>query len=85
MLSSDKPWYTVLEPCLALLESYDSSTALQAVTGRSGVLVTVLGRYRALTYMTQSLLLRETFVKCEKFMSSASATACQCSRSLSRQ
>mgnify|MGYP001800622082 CR=1 FL=1 len=44
----------VLEHCLAPLESYDSSTAVSAVTGRSGVLVTVLGHCHCL--MTQSLL-----------------------------
>ena len=52
MLSSDKHWYAVLEHCLALLESYDSSTAVivSAVTGRKGVLVTVLGHCNALPY-----------------------------------
>ena len=50
MLSSDKHWHAVLEHCLALLESYDSSTAVSAVTGRSGVRVTVLGHCQALPY-----------------------------------
>ena len=50
VLSSDKHWHAVLEHCLALLESYDSSTAVSAVTGRSGVWVTVLGHCQALPY-----------------------------------
>ena len=50
MLSSDKHWHAVLEHFLALLESYDSSTAVSAVTGRSGVRVTVLGDCQALPY-----------------------------------
>ena len=35
VLSSDKHWQAVLEHCLALLGSYDTSTAVSAVTGRS--------------------------------------------------
>ena len=35
VLSSDKHWHAVLEHCLALLESYDSRTAVSAVTGCS--------------------------------------------------
>ena len=50
VLSSDKHWHAVLEHCLALLESYDSSTAVSAVTGRSGVQVFVLGHCQALLY-----------------------------------
>ena len=50
VLSSDKHWHAVLKHCLALLESYDSCTAVSAVTGRSGVLVTVLGHCQALPY-----------------------------------
>ena len=50
VLSSDKHWHAVLEHCLALLESYDSSTAVSAGTGRSGVRVTVLGHCQALPY-----------------------------------
>ena len=50
VLSSDKHWHAVLEHCLELLESYDSSTAVSAVTGRSGVWVTVLGHCQALPY-----------------------------------
>ena len=50
VLSSDKHWHAVLKHCLALLESYDSITAFSAVTGRSGVLVTVLGHCQALPY-----------------------------------
>ena len=37
VLSSDKHWHTGLEHCSALLESYDSSAAVSAVTGRGGV------------------------------------------------
>ena len=48
--SSDKHWHAVLEHCLALLESYDWSTAVSAVPGRSGVRVTVLGHSQALPY-----------------------------------
>ena len=36
--------------CSSLLTPYDSSTAVSAVTGRSGVLVTVLGHCQALPY-----------------------------------
>ena len=43
MLSSDMH-------CSALLESYDSSPAVSAVIGQSGVLVTVLGHWQALPY-----------------------------------
>ena len=50
VLSSDKNWHAVLEHCLALLESYDSSTAISAATGGSGVWVTVLGHCQALPY-----------------------------------
>ena len=50
VLSSDKHWHAVLEHCLALRESYDSSTAVSAVTGRSGVWVTVPGHCQALPY-----------------------------------
>ena len=50
VLSSDKRWYAVIEHCLSLLESYDSSTAVSAVTGRSGVQVFVLGHCQALLY-----------------------------------
>ena len=45
VLSSDKHRHAVLKHCLALLESYDSSTA---VTARSGVLAAVLGHCQAL-------------------------------------
>ena len=38
VLRSGKHWHAVLEQCLALLKSYDSSTAVSAVTGHSGVL-----------------------------------------------
>ena len=51
VLSSDKYWHAVLEHCLALLQSYDTSTAASAVTGHSGVLVTVLGYCQALPYL----------------------------------
>ena len=34
VLNSDKHRHAVLEHCLALLKSYDSSTAVSAVTGR---------------------------------------------------
>ena len=50
VLSSDKHWHAVLEHCLALLKSYDSSTAASAVTGQIGVRVTVLGHCLALPY-----------------------------------
>ena len=50
MLSSDNHWHAVLEHCLALLDSYDSSTAVGDVTGRSGVLVISLGHCQALPY-----------------------------------
>ena len=50
VLSSDKHWHTVLEHCLALLVSYDSSNAVSAVTGRSCVPVTVRGHWQALPY-----------------------------------
>ena len=40
----------MIEHCIALLESYDSSTAVSAVTGRSGVQVFVLGQNQALLY-----------------------------------
>ena len=48
VLSSDKHWHAVLEHCLALLESYDSSTAVSAVTDCSGVQVTISGQCQAL-------------------------------------
>ena len=53
----------VLEHCLALLKTCDSSTAVSAVTCRSGVLVTVLGPCQALPYdpVTASV---EDFTKC---------------------
>ena len=50
MLSSDKHWHTVLEHCLALIESYDSSTAVSDVNRRNGVRVTVLGHCQAMHY-----------------------------------
>ena len=50
VLGSDNHWHAVLEHCLALLESYDSNTAVSAVTGRSGVRVAVLGHCQALPY-----------------------------------
>ena len=50
VLSSDKHWHAVLEHCFALLESYDSSPAVSAVSGRNGVLVTVLGHCNAMPY-----------------------------------
>ena len=48
--SSDKHWHAALEHCLSLLESYNSSTADSAVTGRGGVRVTVLAHCQALPY-----------------------------------
>ena len=50
VLSSDKHWHAVLVLCLVLLDSFDSSTAVSAVTGRSGLQVTVLGHCQALPY-----------------------------------
>ena len=50
VLSSDKHWDAVLEHCLALLEFCDSSTAISAVTGCSGLLVIVLDHCQALPY-----------------------------------
>ena len=50
VLSSDKHWHAVLELCLALLKSYDSGTAVSAVTGHSGVRVTVLSHCQTLPY-----------------------------------
>ena len=50
VLSSDKHWLAVLEHCLALFKSYDSSTAVSAVIGSSGVQVTVLGHGQALPF-----------------------------------
>ena len=78
VLSSDKHWHAELEHCLALHESHDSSTAVSAVTSRSGVRVTVKH-----CLMTQSLLPWKTYTECGKLRSSAPSTACQCSNSLS--
>ena len=50
VLGSDNHWHVVLEHCLALLESYDSSTAVTAVTGCSGVRVAVMCHCQALPY-----------------------------------
>ena len=50
VLSSDKHWHAVLDHCSALLDSYDSSTAVSALTGRSSVLVIILGHCQAPPY-----------------------------------
>ena len=50
VLSGDKHWHAELGHCLALLESYDLSTDVSAVTGHSGVRVTVLANCQALLY-----------------------------------
>ena len=50
MLSRDNHRHAVFEHCLALLDSYDSSTAISAVTGRSSVRITILGHCQALPY-----------------------------------
>ena len=49
--------------CLALLKSYDSSTAVSAVTGRSGVLVTVLGHCQAVPNDRVTAYKKYTFTK----------------------
>ena len=77
VLSSDKHWHAVLEHCLALLKSYDSSTAVSAVTGRSGIRVTVLGHCKALPYDPVTASVKD-YTKCGKLRSSAPSTACQC-------
>ena len=61
VLSSDKHWHTVPEHRLALLESYDSSTAVSAVIGRSGVRVTVLGHCQALPYDPVTASVKELY------------------------
>ena len=81
VLSSDEHWHPVLEHCFALLESYDSSAAASAATGRSGVGATVLAHCQTLP-MTESLLMCKSFTKFGKIWSSAPSTACQCSHPL---
>ena len=76
-LSSDKYFHSVLKHCLALLESYDSSTA---VTARSGVLVAVLGHCQALRCDPVTASVNDS---CGRFRSSVPSTACQCLHSLS--
>ena len=78
VLCSDKHWHAVLERCIALLECYDSSTAVSVVTGRSGV----LGHCKALPYDPVTASVKD-YTKCGQFRSSAPSTACQCSHSLS--
>ena len=75
----DSGGVAVLEHCLAQLETCDSSTAVSAVTCRSGVLVTILGHCQALPYDTASV---KDFTKCEKFWSSAPSAARQYSHSV---
>ena len=79
VLSSYKHRHVVLEHCLALLQSYASSTAVSAVTGRSGVLVTAMGTVKPCT-LTQSWLQKKFLLKVEK--SGAVSNGCQCSHSL---
>ena len=72
VLSRDNHWHAVPEHCLALLDSYDSSTASSAVSCRSSVRVTVLGHCQALPYdpvLTASVkdlyqMLKVQFIHC---------------------
>ena len=61
VMSRDKHWHAVLEHCLALLQSYDSSTAVSAVTGRSCVRVTVLGHCQALPYDSVTASMKDLY------------------------
>mgnify|MGYP001795156518 CR=1 FL=1 len=82
MLSGDKHWHAELGHCLALLESYDLSTDVSAVTGHSGVRVTVLANCQALLYgpVTASVKYLHHMWNIPE---QCSSTACQCSHSRS--
>ena len=80
--SSEKHRHAVLKHRLALLESYDSSTAASAVNGHSVVLVTVLGHCQALPYDPVTAFLKD-FTEYGQFRSKAPSIARQCSYSLS--
>ena len=59
--STERHWHAVLKHRLALLESYDSSTAVSAVPGHSVVLVTVLGHCQALPYDPVTAFLKDFY------------------------
>ena len=82
VLSSDKHWHTVLEHWLALLGSYDSSTAVSTVTGSSVVRVTVLGHCLAQPCDPVTSSVKDLY-QMWKIRSSAPSTACKCSHPLS--
>ena len=68
VMSRDKHWHAVLEHCLALLESYDSSSCVR---------FTVLGHYQALPYDPVTAFMKDLYQmwknpeQCSKLLVSA--------------